>query len=440
MFDIDLIVFESELNTFSALVEYCEKQQILLEYGSSLEPDGIFIMEDGESDDKKEPSFKDKFLDKTKIIRDKAKFIWEKFCKFIKKICQRIRIIVKKIRNSNMGRKIRKKLNELGEAYRRKKYNLPVKDANDKKLEKTWENVTYNINTDAIIKGKMPSISQEDILENIDFEKQTIRSFLFDYDRIEDRIQIQYDTLDVIDDVLNKYLNQKGYSMDNAVEDLMNNPKFTYKVNKSVSDDGTFEMHRSGDNMKFYDFSNGYYNDTDLYIKNPDRSSRLDIKNSKPIPFDDYCKTFESLEKQMLDLDAQASLIAQKIDALLQSTIYKDDIVLGNGLGYDDLERVDKKGVDVDEPWRPFHYQDTFKRHSAVNPKDSPYKYRDRAGKIFDYHSLYELHNITGFLSYSMNYMVSIYTNMKVEYDVIMKIQIKDAFKFYKDHKEGDHK
>lgn len=405
--DIDLIVFESELNTFSALIKYYEKQQLMLEYGLFSEPDGIFIMEDGESE---KSSFK-----------DKVAWIWNKFLKFIQKMCQRVRILVKKIRNSKMSNHIRDKFNELQVAHRRKKYNLPEKNNYDGEIG--FKNPEDYSPTDTVKNGKMNQLNKDDILQFIDLENGTIKSFLMDYDTIEKRIQIQYDTLEGISDVLNKYMNQKGYSLADAEKELWESSKAS-----------TLTGRNGGASMKYYQYSQGYYDGTHVRFNSTkppedvwDRVTRethpmRDISKSNPIKFADYLKKFNSLESHIFKLDEAAKEVGHMIHKIHQSSVYKNDIVLGRGNGFNDGK--DRKDSHEKYPYRPINAADTINRHSWVDPKYRPNRHRSVAGKILDDNELYSLSSISMDLAISMNYITSIYVNMKTEHDALMSLKI----------------
>ena len=174
-------------------------------------------------------------------------------------------------------------------------------------------------------------------------------------------------------------------------------------------------------------FSNGFYNnawtryskkdfDKDPWLK--DNRSHMDVSKSDPIPWSEYISRFETLERHLSNLDDHATRVANRIETLLKSTYYKDDIIIGGAPDFDHY-KDDKSEL----RWDFVHSQST-RRADAVKPStDSPNKHRDAAGKIFDENSMYGLSYITAHLSYSMNYITSIYVNMKIEYDTIMSIK-----------------
>ena len=382
MYDFDIvecIIFESDVQTYNALLNYYNKQLMIQEYSE-------VVMEDGEK----------------KSFIDKLKNAWKHFLFLLKKFCQRITILIKKIKRTRMVKAIRDKFNELKESHNRKKYDIPKKDFKLKNPD---------------ITSKADHV-REDILQNIDIENQTIKTFLVDYKDIDKRILIQYDLLEDIDHVLDKYMRDKKYSMIDAEKEL---------CEKNCSRYDEYRERSGGDAAAYYYFSNGFYNnawtryskkdfDKDPWLK--DNRSHMDVSKSDPIPWSEYISRFETLERHLSNLDDHATRVANRIETLLKSTYYKDDIIIGGAPDFDHY-KDDKSEL----RWDFVHSQST-RRADAVKPStDSPNKHRDAAGKIFDENSMYGLSYITAHLSYSMNYITSIYVNMKIEYDTIMSIK-----------------
>lgn len=390
MQDIDLVVFQSELNTFSALVQCYEKRQMMLECCIDQNYDQMFILES--SNNKKDGS----------SFSDKAKYIWEKFCHFIAKICQRIRILIKKIKRGKMAKAIRDKLNESKESHNRKKYNIPKNDEFDYSTENTKgiknSSNPNKQNYNQITKGYADEVPSDEMKFNIKWGTGEIRTALWDYPHLDERIQIQYDTLNSIRDVLIKYTTKTGYTMHDAVRELERESPASDKYN---------------DHMKYYQYSNGFISNSSTYYNTPDEYEKNRLMSEhlkrKPISFNEYCDAFELLEDHMLKLDSIARDVSDRIDVILKSTVYKNDLT----------------NSDDNMPWNMLNVGKTYTRSHKANPKMNPNQHRDVAGKIFDHQSLEDMGRITAHLSYSMNYMISVYSIMQSEYKIITDSRIR---------------
>ena len=355
--EIENICFQEQVSTYLALLGYYNKQFIM----------ESVVMEDGEK----------------KSFGSKLKNLWSGFLSLLRKFFDMISGLWKKIKNAKMVSNLKKKFAEMREKHLREKYDVPAREVSLRNPNQVYQ----------------PKLTREDVLRNIDMENQTIVSMVAGFNRALERSIIQEDTLEVIIEVLDKYLNDENYSLADAMHELEDvSPK---------------SSSRRGTSMKYYDFSNGFYNEPGIGL----------TEKSKPISWNDYCNRVETITQKMEKLDKLANECSKRIETIMRSSRYKNDVVLGNGNGR----------IDVDLPWRGIDWIETQYRYE----KSHPYKYRNLEQLDADHlahplvggdteFDIYYLERISKHLAYSMNYMTTMYRNMKVEYDAIMSIKVGD--------------
>ena len=386
--DLDFIIFESDIDVFTSLLNYYIKQSILTEYNVD-----VNIVMEG--------AVKDTF----KKIGNKAKDAWKWFLGILKKFCGLIQKLWDRINRCKMSKHIKKKFDELKTNYYRKKYDLPKQDGHIK-------------DPDADIGKGHDGLTREAVLQYIDVENQTLKSWLFRYDDIDERVEIQIEFLTALDEVLDKYLHDTDYSMEMAVKELAEKTDI-YRYNKRIH------------GPRGYAFTGiGWQHDTSLRLTdekireykekyNTDYEHK-NIEKCRDIPFSEYIQKFQKLESDMADIDKLATKVSGILDDIIHSTKYKDDIVVGFGGAADHHY---KAGVDGNEyQYNSISWQDTGERYNLTHNggKHIESNGTDKTGKEFD---LYHFKELTAELAYFQNYMNSIYHYMKIEYDAIIHIK-----------------
>lgn len=125
-----------------------------------------------------------------------------------------------------------KKVNEIESYYNMKKYNTFIK--NKLIFKEDFPSVSLENNKELIIKSASPlknaiSILIKDNKDAINYSKNLDITLLvtnktFDYKKINDQINVDYDNIKVLDETLNKYnKNTKIYIIDSKLDNYKNN-------------------------------------------------------------------------------------------------------------------------------------------------------------------------------------------------------------------------